>query len=199
LIVPVWLLRPAVSVRGSDADVASLSIALQFATPVFSLLAVLGQALWPFYAKNRLSLGRADVLRHTAAMGAVSIGLALAYGVGLSLLARWDLIGHTAGAALLAAMGAYIVARGAWEPSRIVFSTDRTARPLAMICVGTCVVTVALMWVIAGYWDGAAAVLAVATAFGANVLIATLCLIQRLREGAVLVPETGDDIASPAS
>ncbi len=96
-------------------------------------------------------------------------------------------------------MGAYIVARGAWEPARIVFSTDQTARPLAMICVGTCLASVGLMWVIAGYWNGAAAVLVVATAFGANVLIATLCLMQRLHDGALVVTEAGDDISSPAS
>jgi hypothetical protein len=199
LVLPIWLLRPAVSVRGSNADVASLSVALQFAAPVLSILAVLGQALWPFYARNRLTLQRRDVLRHTGAMAVVSLSLAVLYAVALELLTRWNLIGHAATVGLLLAMGLYITARGAWEPARIVFSTDQTARALAGICLVTGIIVALLMWFAAGIGNGTGAVLAVTAAFGANVLIATMALTPRLQPGGIPVHEPGDDVSMPIS
>jgi O-antigen/teichoic acid export membrane protein len=186
LVVPIWLLRPIVSLRGSDADVAALSVALQFATPVFSLVAVLGQALWPFYARNRMTLHRRDVLRHSAAMAGLSMGLAACYAFGLWGLIRADLVGHGAGTALLTAMAFYIVARGAWEPARIIFSTDQTARHLAGICVASCCVAVLLMWSLTDVGHASYAVLAVAVAFAANTVIASLLLTSRLHRGGVV-------------
>lgn len=180
IVIPIWLLRPVVSLRGSDADVAALSVALQFATPVLSLLGVLGQGLWPFYAHNRLSLGRRDVLRHTAVMASVGVGLAACYSLGLDALFRLEVVGHRATTGMLVAMALYIVARAAWEPVRIVFSTDQTAGRLAWLCLVICVITVAAMWPLGGLAHGALAVTAVAAAFAAISLVATATLMELL-------------------
>jgi hypothetical protein len=198
VLVPIWLLRPVVSVRGSSADVASLSIALQFAAPVFSVVAVLGQGLWPFYARNRLTLHRRDVLRHIGVMAAVSAGLAVCYAVGLWLLFRFDLVGHRAGPAVLAAMALYIVARGSWEPPRIVFSTDRTSQRLATLCVASCAVAVAWMWLLGGLVHGALAVAAVSAAFAANSLLAPLLLVRRLHRGGAVPRGVGEGVSTPS-
>jgi hypothetical protein len=181
VLIPVWLLRPVVSVRGTDADVASLSVALQFATPVFSVLAVIGQGLWPFYARHRHTLARRDVMRHVGAMGAASAGLAACYAAGLWLLFHLDLVGHRAGSGVLLAMAVTIVARGCWEPVRIVFSTDRTSRGFAGLCVTSCVVAVAWMWPVGGVAHGVLAVLGVAAAFAADSLLSPVLLMGRLR------------------
>ncbi len=182
LIIPIWLLRPVLSLRGTDADVASLSVALQFATPVLSLLGVIGQGLWPFYAHNRLTLDRRDVLRHIGIMAAVSARLAICYVAGLQVLFGLDLVAHRSSLVMLSTMAVYIVARGAWEPPRIVFSTDQTSRPLAYLSMLTCPVAVILMWVAGGHEHGALAVLAVAGAFGVLSLGAPLLLTRRLHD-----------------
>jgi hypothetical protein len=183
LIVPIWMLRPAVSVQGGAADVAGLSVALQFATPVFSVLAVLGQTLWPYYARHRGTLHRRDILRHCATLGAVAGALAMCYAGGLWLLGHWELVGHVPRLHLLVAMGIYILARGSWEPARIVFSTNSTSRGLALICTISAGAAIVAMWLVAGFGHGAAAVLAVALAFGIDAVVPTMRLTSRLRSG----------------
>jgi hypothetical protein len=197
VLVPIWLLRPVVSVRGSNADVASLSIALQFASPIFSLLAVLGQGLWPFYARNRLSLRRDDVLRHIGMMSAVSAGLAVCYAVGLWALFRLDLVGHGASVGVLTAMGLYIVARGAWESPRIVFSTDQTSKSLAALCLVMCVLAVIGMWLLGGLAHGALAVMTVSLAFAAISLLSPVLLMDRLHRRESLPRETDQRLSTP--
>lgn len=184
VLIPIWMLRPTVSVRGTDLDVASLSIALQFATPVFSVIAVVGQGLWPFYAHHRQSLAARDVYRHIALMGAASLALAVCYGVGLWALFELDLVGHRTSTAVLLAVALTIMVRGCWEPPRIVFSTERTARPLAALCVTVCLVVVTWIWLVGGVAHGALAVLGVSAAFGADALLAPALLMRRVRAGA---------------
>jgi O-antigen/teichoic acid export membrane protein len=196
VLVPIWLLRPVVSVRGSNADVASLSIALQFATPVFSVLAVVGQGLWPFYARNRLGLHRHDVLRHTGRMASVSVALAACYGVGLWLLFRLDLVGHGASVGVLVAMACYIVARGAWEPPRIIFSTDQTSKLLAGLCLVTCVLAEVGMWLVGGLAHGALAVAVVGAAFAGNSLLAPMLFVRRLHHGRPVPRDVGEGVSS---
>ena len=198
VLVPIWMLRPVLSVRGTDADVASLSLALQFATPVLSLLAVIGQGLWPFYARNRLSLRRRDVLRHIGVMAAVSAATALCYVLGLLLLFRLHLIGHRSGLVVLVSMAVYIVCRGAWEPPRIVFSSDRTSRPLALLSMVTCALAVLLMWLAGGRAHGALAVLAVSAAFAALSLGSATLLMGRLHGPGRMPREAGDDVSTTA-
>jgi len=194
VLVPIWLLRPVVSVRGVNADVASLSIALQFATPVFSVISVVGQGLWPFYARNRLSLHRGDVLRHVGTMASVAAGLAVCYAVGLWLLFRLDLVGHEATVGVLVAMGFYIVARGAWEPPRIIFSTDQTSRSLAALCLITCVLASIVMFLLGGLAHGALAVAAVAVAFAGNCLLAPMLFVHRLQRTDPVRRDVGEGV-----
>jgi hypothetical protein len=194
VLVPIWLLRPIVSVRGINADVASLSIALQFATPVFSVISVVGQGLWPFYARNRLTLHRRDVLRHVGTMASVAAGLAVCYAVGLWLLFRLDLVGHEATDGVLVAMGFYIVARGAWEPPRIIFSTDQTSRSLAALCLVTCVLASITMLLLGGLAHGALAVAAVAVAFAGNCLLAPMLFVHRLQGIDPVRPDVGEGV-----
>jgi hypothetical protein len=183
-------------VRGSNADVASLSIALQFATPVFSVLAVVGQGLWPFYARNRLGLHRQDVLRHTGRMASVSVALAACYAVGLWLLFRLDLVGHGASIGVLVAMACYIVARGAWEPPRIIFSTDQTSKLLAALCLVMCVLAVVGMWLVGGLAHGALAVAVVGAAFAGNSLLAPVLFVRRLHHGGSVPRDVGAGVSS---
>jgi hypothetical protein len=198
VLVPIWLLRPVVSVRGSNADVASLSIALQFATPVFSVISVVGQGLWPFYAKNRLGLHRHDVLRHIGTMAGASAGLAACYAVGLWLLFRLDLVGHGASSGVLVAMACYIVARGAWEPPRIIFSTDQTSKSLAALCLVMCVLAVIGMWLLGGLVHGALAVAAVGVAFVGNSLLAPAFFVRRLHHGRSVRRDVTEGVSSPS-
>jgi hypothetical protein len=180
LILPIWLLRPSVSVMGDNADVAALSLALQFATPVFSILAVVGQTLWPYYARNRGSLRRRDLGRHCLTMGAIAAAFGACYVVGVWLLWRWGLVGHQGGIALLVAIGVYMLVRGSWEPARIVFSTVETARALSLICCASAAVAIPLMWLFAGYGHGALAVLAVCLAFAIDVAVPIAVLSPRV-------------------
>ena len=193
IIVPIWLLRPVVSLHGSDQDVAALSIALQFATPVLSLLGVLGQGLWPFYAHHRLTLDRGDVIRHIAVMAAVGAGLAGCYTIGLEALFHLDLVGHRASAAVLVAMALYIVARAAWEPARIVFSTDETAPHLAGLCLLTCAAAVVGMWLFGGHEHGALALAIVAAAFAAISMLAPATLMTRFVQGVPVAQGRNSD------
>lgn len=198
ILLPIWLVRPIVSVRGTDADVASLSVALQFATPVFSLLSVIGQGLWPFYARHRESLRLRSVLRHIAIMASVAAVLAAGYAVGLGLLFHWGLVGHSAGVGVIAVMAAYIVVRGAWEPPRIVFSTDATARRLAALAVVVSVLAACSMWLLGGVAHGALVVATVTAAFAILSLGSPLLLIHRLRGPGQVPRQTGDGISTPA-
>ncbi|WP_151084274.1 hypothetical protein [Nocardioides cynanchi] len=184
LILPVWLLRPVQSVHGTDRDVAALSVALQLGAPAFSIVAVLGQALWPFYARNRLSLGRRDVLRHCVTMAAVSSALGAAYAVSLWALVQVGFVGHGPGVAVLAAMALYIAADGAWQPARIVFSTDQTVRRLAALCVATCAAAIVALWFLSDIGHGSLAVVAVSAALLANTILSTLGLTVHLHRRA---------------
>jgi len=197
ILLPIWLLRPVVSLRGTDADVASLSVALQFATPVFSVLSVIGQGLWPFYARHRQSLRLRSVFRHIATMASVAAALAACYAVGLGLLFHWGLVGHSASVGVIAAMAAYIVVRGAWEPPRIVFSTEATVQRLAALAVVVCVLAVGCMWVLGGVAHGALVVGAVTAAFAANAVLAPTLLMRRLTAGAE--PYQVDDLPTASS
>jgi hypothetical protein len=180
LVLPVWLLRPVQSVQGTNADVAALSVALQLAAPAFSIVAVLGQALWPYYARNRLTLRTGDVLRHCLTMASVSTGLGFAYAVSLWTLVKIGFVGHGPGIAVLAAMALYIAADGAWQPARIIFSTDQTVRRLAGICVTSSLVAIACMWLVAGIGHGSLAVVAVSGALFVNAFLSTLVLTVHL-------------------
>jgi hypothetical protein len=180
LVLPVWLLRPVQSLHGTDKDVAALSVALQLAAPAFSIVAVLGQALWPFYARNRLTLRTPDVLRHCLTMAGVSSGLAVAYAVTLWGLVRIGFVGHGPGIAVLAAMALYIAADGAWQPARIIFSTEQTVRRLAAICITSSVAAIACMWFVADIGHGSLAVVAVSTALFVNAILSTLVLTVHL-------------------
>jgi hypothetical protein len=71
--------------------------------------------------------------------------------------------------------------RGAWEPPRIVFSSDHTSRPLAFLSMVTCPVAVLLMWLAGSLAHGAIAVLAVSAAFAALSLGAATLLMSRLQ------------------
>jgi hypothetical protein len=184
LVAPVWLLRPVQSVNGTDNDVAALSVALQLAAPAFSIVAVLGQALWPFYARNRLTLRTRDVLRHCVTMAGVSSGLAVAYAVSLWGLVEIGFVGHGPGIAVLAAMALFIAADGAWQPARIIFSTDQTVRRLAGICVTSCVAAIACMWFVADVAHGSLAVVAVSAALFVNTIVSTLGLTVHLHRRA---------------
>ncbi len=94
LALSMWVVRPMLSIRGSDQDVAAISLALQFAAPVLSLVAVLGQSVWPYYARNRGSLSVGSISRHASAFAAMTAVLALGYVVGVGAAERLSLIGQ---------------------------------------------------------------------------------------------------------
>jgi hypothetical protein len=85
---------------------------------------------------------------------------------------------------VLVAMSVYIVVRGSWEPSRIVFSTERTARALAALCVGTSALTIVCIVALAGFSHGAWALSAVAAGLAVNAVMGPVFLFSRLRAGA---------------
>jgi hypothetical protein len=151
LALSIWAVRPMVSIRGSDRDVAAISLAFQFAAPVFSLVAVLGQSVWPYYARHRRSLSVRSISKHASAFAAMTAVLALGYVLAVWAAEQLSLVGQEIGISVLYAMGLYIVCRGVWQPVRIAFSSDSASLGLAFIVCVTSLVGIALSWVVTAW------------------------------------------------
>jgi hypothetical protein len=155
LALSIWVIRPMLSIHGSDQDVAAISLAFQFAAPVLSLVAVLGQSVWPYYARHRGSLSVRSISKHASAFAAMTAVLALGYVVAVGAAEQLSLIGQEIGMSVLCAMGFYVVCRGLWQPVRIAFSSDSASLGLALIVCVTSLVGIALSWVVTawGSWQ----------------------------------------------
>jgi hypothetical protein len=151
LALSMWVVRPMLSIRSSDQDVASLSLALQFAAPVFSLVAVLGQSVWPYYARHRRSLSVRSISNHASAFAAMTAVFALGYVLVVAVAEQLAVIGQEIGISVLCAMGLYIMCRGMWQPVRIAFSSDSASLGLAFIVCVTSLVGIALLWVVTAW------------------------------------------------
>ena len=155
LALSMWVVRPMLSIRGSDQDVAAMSLALQFAAPVLSLVAVMGQSVWPYYARYRGSLSVISLSKHAFAFAAMTAVLALGYVLAVAAAEELSLIGQEIGISVLSAMGLYIVCQGMWQPVRIAFSSDSASLGLAFIVCATSLAGIALLWVVtaSGAWQ----------------------------------------------
>src|SRR5215207_1819163 len=155
LVLSMWVVRPMLSIRGSDQDVAAISLAIQFAAPVFSLVGVLGQSVWPYYARYRGSLSVRSISKHASTFAAMTAILALGYVVAVWAAEQLSLIGQEIGISVLSAMGMYIVCRGMWQPVRIACSSDSASLGLAFIVSATSLVGITLIWVVTawGAWQ----------------------------------------------
>jgi hypothetical protein len=178
LAISIWVVRPILSLRGNSADVAAMSLALQFATPVFSIIAVLGQSIWPHYARHRDSFSSKDVFRHSSMFASISLALALAYVVLMLAAEKVSLLGQHVGLVTLLAMGSYMVARGSWEPVRIAFSSDLAAPRMAAIVGLTSAFALGLMWEL-GQLSAGVPLAGLALALFANVFLAIRFLSSR--------------------
>jgi hypothetical protein len=181
LALSIWVIRPMLSIRGSDQDVAAMSLALQFAAPVFSLVAVLGQSVWPYYARYRGSLSARSISKHASAFAAMTAVLALGYVLVVGAVEQLSLIGQEIGISVLAAMGLYIVCRGMWQPVRIAFSSDSASLGLAFIVCATSLVGIALSWVVTA-WGPWPPLVILAGVLVIDVVLSIVLLIRRLAD-----------------
>jgi len=151
--VCLWAIRPVLSLRGSDADVAAVSLALQLGAPIVSLLAVFGQARWPYYARNRHLISSRRLGCDAAMFGVAGLIMGLVFIVAFLVARDLSLVGQGVGLSVLISVTLLIVARGIWQPPRIMFSTERAAPGMAAVVLVCSAFSLALMWVLGG--DGA--------------------------------------------
>jgi hypothetical protein len=190
LAISIWVVRPILSVRGNSADVAAVSLALQFAAPVLSIIAVLGQSIWPYYARHRDSFSSKDLIRHSSMFAALSLTLALGYVVLVLAAEEMSLLGQHVGLITLLAMGSYIVACGSWQPVRIAFSSDAAAPRLAAIVCTSSAVALSLTWEL-GQLSAGAPLAGLALVLFVNVLLAIRFLPSRRGSHASVVATVG--------
>jgi hypothetical protein len=181
LALSLWVVRPMLSIRGSDHDVAAISLALQFAAPVFSLVAVLGQSVWPYYARYRRSLSARAISKHASAFAAMTAVLALGYVLAVWAAEHLSLIGQEIGISVLSAMGLYIVCRGIWQPVRIAFSSDSASLGIAFIVCATSLVGIALSWVVTA-WGPWQPLVVLAWVLVVDVVLSIVILTRRLAD-----------------
>jgi hypothetical protein len=181
LALSMWVVRPMLSIRGSDQDVAAISLALQFAAPVLSLVAVLGQSVWPYYARYRGSLSVRSISKHASAFAAITAILALGYVLAVGAAEQLSLIGQEIGISVLSAMGLYIVCRAMWQPVRIAFSSDSASLGLAFIVCATSLAGIALLWFVtaSGPWQP---LVVLAGVLVVNAVLSIVLLIRRLAD-----------------
>ena len=183
LALSMWVVRPMLSIRGSNQDVAAISLALQFAAPVLSLVAVLGQSVWPYYARHRGSLSVRSISRHASAFAAMTAVLALGYVLTIGAAEQLSLIGQEIGISVLSAMGLYIVCRGMWQPVRIAFSSDSASLGLASIVCATTLVGIALLWVVTA-WGPWQPLVVLAGVLVVDAVLSIVVLVRRLADSA---------------
>jgi hypothetical protein len=181
LALSMWAVRPMLSIRGSDQDVAAMSLALQFAAPVLSLVAVLGQSVWPYYARYRGSLSVRSLSKHALAFAAMTAVLALGYVLAVAAAEELSLIGQEIGISVLSAMGLYIVCRGMWQPVHIAFSSDSASPGLAFIVCATSLAGIGLLWVVTA-WGPWQPLVVLAGAFVVDAVLSIIFLVRRLAE-----------------
>jgi hypothetical protein len=179
LALSMWVVRPMLSIRGSDQDVAAFSLALQLAAPVLSLVAVLGQSVWPYYARYRGLLSVRSISKHASAFAAMTAVLALGYVLAVWAAEQFSLVGQEIGISVLSAMGLYIVCRGMWQPVRIAFSSDSASLGLAFVVCTTSVVGIALSWVVTA-WGPWQPLIVVAGILVVDAVLSIVLLIRRL-------------------
>jgi hypothetical protein len=181
LALSMWVLRPMLSIRGSDQDVAAISLALQLAAPVFSLVAVLGQSVWPYYARHRQSLSVRSIWKHAFAFAGMTAVLALGYVLAVWAAEQLSLIAPVIGISVMSAMGLYIVCRGMWQPVRIAFSSDSASPGLAFIVCATSLIGIAISWAVAA-WGPWQPLLVLAGVLIVNAVLSILLLARRLAD-----------------
>lgn len=161
--------RVILATRGTLAEVASYSIAMQLYAPLWSFFIAAGTALWPVFAKNRaLKLGQLPILRRMlVGFGLMSVvaaaGLLFAGPWLAGVISRGSIV---SGPLLFASCGALIVAQSAQLVLGVSLTAPRDLRfqalwgiPMAAAIVGATWLLVPILGEISPFVASASGVL----------------------------------------